>query len=55
MYEPTNSANFVKRIQISFEYNSLGANTGLIYINRLIVNTNVSGSTNNSQHKSKSN
>ena len=56
MYEPkTNSASFVKRIQISFECNSLGANTGLIYINHLIVNTNVSGSTNNSKRKSKSN
>ena len=45
MYEPkTKSANFVKRIQIYFEYNSLETNTGLININLLIFNTEVSGS-----------
>ena len=50
MYEPkTKSANFVKRIQIYFEYNSLETNTGLININLLIFNTEVSGSF--SQHR----
>ena len=38
-YEPkTKSANFVKKIQIYFENNSLWTNTGPVNINILIVN-----------------
>ena len=50
IWEPkTMSANFLKRIQIYFEQNSLWTNTGLINTNLLIVNTHASG--NFFQHK----